>query len=187
MEKNIGNNMVKKYCLSFLSIDYYAFLMIPTILLFGIMFFYTRNQVDHLRWLIILIALFLFVILFTYNLRKLKIRRTLNSIKNLNEYDEGVFLDRNFLIEKRMLSYSKKQVKEYFYEDLIDVTYQQNKKHELICKFKDGEVILPTGSRAQAERTCAFLLTQNNVIQFHNIEPNGSGTLHSIDNTEVQQ
>lgn len=179
--------MIKKYLLSFLSIDYYAVLMVPTILLFVIMFIYTKTQTEVLRYLIIAIAFFLLAVLVFYNLQKYRIRKRLKSVEDVDAYDNGVFLGRNFLLENRMLAYQQKQVDEYFYKTLKQVTYQVGKKGQdlLVCTFENGMVIIPTGSRAQAERTCAFLKAQNDAVVFEGITPNGSGTLHSIDRTET--
>lgn len=181
-------NNLKKYCLALLSIDYSLFLFIPSIILFVVMYFYTKQQIQPLRYVIIAIAIFLAILLFVYNTQKFKIRRSLRQISNPSDYDECAYLGKSFLAEKRLLAYQKQSVKEYYYDHLKTLRYEKNSKDKdlLQCEFEEGNVTLETASYAQAKRTCAFLKTQNPNIIFEGIEPEGSGTLRSIEYPEVK-
>ncbi|MBR2825748.1 MAG: hypothetical protein IKE51_05745 [Solobacterium sp.] len=180
------NNQLKKYCLALLSIDYSLFLFIPSVVLFAVMFLYVRNGIQELEYVIILIALYLIVVLILYNYQKIKIRRAFKKIQNIKEYDNCAYLGKSFLIEKRLLSYQNKTIKEFYYDQLVKVIYTKNKKNKdlLECVFEDGKAVLETGSFGQAQRTCAFLKNQNPNIIFEGIEPEGNGTLQSIEYPE---
>lgn len=177
--------MLKSYVMSFLAMTYYPLLTIPTVAIFVIFFFFSSKLGTAMKPIAGVFAVVLGGVLLVYNLDKYRLKKQVREIKNAKEYDNAVMLGNSFLLEKRMLAYAKRNLKEYTYDSLKKVLYGKDKKgkDQLTLEFAEGTVVLPVGSYAQAARTAAFLKTVSDAVP-EGIEPEGTGRLHAIDMTE---
>ena len=179
--------MLKNYILSFLSIELSKLLVIPTIAIFILIFIYPKNPLPILKIVLIVLAIWLGGVMAYNYYKKYELKKKLRNLKNADEYDTAVMLGKNFLAEDRMLVYQNKDIFEESYDAITRIYKEDGKKGNvnLRCVLKDKEVIIPTGSLLQAQRTVAFLKRKNNSLVLENIEPSGDGKLHTIDQIKM--
>lgn len=178
--------MLKNYVLSFLAMKFYPMLLAPSLMSFALVLVSLITHTRSLKPVAAVLAVLLALVLVYYNLLKMKLSRKCRKVENAREYDDAVMLGFNFLCEERMIAYENRDIKEFYYKDLIKITAGMDKKGmpTLELQYPEYKAVLPTGSQGQAERTAAFLCCKAPSALLEGIEAKGNGRLHSIDNTE---
>ena len=179
--------MLKNFLLSFLSLDIYKYLVLPTGVIFVVVILYVKNPTPLLRTILIVMTIILACALIYYYFKKFQMRKKIRTIENPSEYNTAVMLGHNFLLDDRMLVYQNRDIFEEKYENLVSVDKEVGKKDtiNLRCHFQNHECVIPTGSELQAQRTVAFFQKQNSQVTLNGIEPTGDGLLHTIDQVKV--
>lgn len=179
--------MLKNYINSYLSIDLSKWLALPTAVIFVLIFVYPKHPLPILRVVLIIFAILLAIALGFHYFKKFQMGQKIRKIEQLEKYDTAVMLGQQFLAEDKILVYQNMDIFEKEYSQLKSVKKEPGKKDQVLlrCVFDDKEVVIPTGSLLQAQRTVAFLKKKNDAIECIDIEPTGDGQLHTIDQIRI--
>lgn len=176
--------MLKKYLQSFSAMRFLPIMMIPSILIVVLAFFYVNNRNPKTEMAVAGMAIVLAVSMSIYYFEKFRIAKQVRNIKNPEEYDNAVILGQNFFLEKRLLVFYRGNVVEAEYTDIRKAVKSTDRKGNPVMELHVGSMIAncPCASKGQAQRFAAFLKKKNPKIELLNIVDEGQGTLESIYN-----
>lgn len=173
--------MPKKFYQSLISVHYSLYLTTLPIIIFVIAFLQTRNHNPMYRYIMMVVAAILAIVLGIYYKKKFDMSKKMKTIDNLKEYDRGGMLERSFILEDRMLVGYKFIVEEHPTNTIKKASYQRTGRLGVLdIESEEGNYKVSVLGEEEAQRFCAFLKRKNPDIVLENIEPKGNGTLKEL-------
>lgn len=174
--------MIKKYYHSLVSMKYVYFMFSLPLMIFIVAFIEQRKKAEWMRYVMIVLAILLAIVMFFYYKDKLKVSKQLKNIANLSEYEKGGVVDRTWVLEDRMLCCKDFVIHEVNTKDINNVTLLPSEKGKTILKLSTNntDVEMSALDIQEAQRLVAFLKRKNPNLKMENIEAKGNGTLEEL-------
>ena len=174
--------MVKKFYYGLVSLKYaYAMFGIPLVI-FTIAFVETKSHHPVFQIFMGICAVILAAVMVFYYRDKLRIRKTIRAVKDVNAYLSGGMVDRTYILEDRMLACADLNLKEMSTTGVKTLELREEKHGKPYMKLTyDSDVCTVTAiSMEEAQRFTAFIQRKNPDVQISGIEPKGNGTLKEL-------
>ncbi len=173
--------MIKKYYYALISMKYAFFMFGLPVLVFVLAFLETKMKFSGFHYLMMVLAILLFIVLFFYYKDKMKVSKQLKKVSNLVEYSYGGVVDRSWILENRMLCCKDLEIHEVLPEKVSAVKEETIKNKVILHLYVDEKIVdMSALSEEEAQRFCAFLKRKNPDIALHGIEIKGKGTLQEL-------
>ena len=173
--------MIRKYLESFVVLRYYPFVTLCPVILFPALYLYMKDPAPGRRFLLAAAGILIGIVLIKYRYDRYRLGKQLRELPDPSVYDDGILLGRCVLSEESFLYFDGKVLSEQQYPVLKAAELHTVRgKHLLELRSEEGTYTAETGSEAQAQRTCAFLLRKCPDLVLNGIVPSGDGELHSI-------
>lgn len=174
--------MVKRYIQSTIAMRYSFPMTTLALIIFIFSYLAVDRKQDQFKVVVLVVAIILTVVMISYYTKRIKTSKKLKKVENIKEYDQAVMIGSCFLLENRMLCYTKKEIKETNYQDLKEMVFKEDKFDMVSFVFTDGLAITSKiASKSQAERLAAFLKRKQPSLKLTNISTSGDGALNTIE------
>lgn len=175
-------NMVKKFYYGLVSLKYvYAMFGIPLVI-FTVAFIETKSHNPVFKVIMSICAVTLATVMVFYYRDKLRIRKTINAVTDVNAYLSGGMVDRTYILEDRMLACADLNLKEISTKGIRTLELMEEKHGKPYMKLtSDSDACMVSAlSKEEAQRFAAFIQRKNPDVRISGIEPKGNGTLKEL-------
>lgn len=152
------------------------------LIIFLLAFIQTTKRISSFRYIMMVLAILLAIILFFYYRDKFRVSKQLKKVDNLAEYANGGVVDCSWVLEDRILCCLGLEIHEVKPSEIKEVNFNLNNKGKGILHLNtvNGNVDMSTLSQEEAQRFCGYLKRKNQNIVLNQIQPKGNGTLQEL-------